>query len=86
MNDPAVPATPEFSRPVDVTRLPQGEAVYDIAAVPAECAALARRLGLLAIDRLEARVRLSRLAGGFLRLSAELSADVTQACVVTLEP
>jgi uncharacterized metal-binding protein YceD (DUF177 family) len=43
-------------------------------------------VGLLALDRLEAQVRLSRLAGGFLRLAAELSADVTQACVVTLEP
>ena len=86
MNDPAVPAAPEFSRPVDVARLPQGEAVYDVAATPAERAALADRFGLLALDRLEAQVRLTRLAGGFLRLSAELSADVTQACVVTLEP
>ncbi len=86
MNDPAAPIAPEFSRPVDIARLPQGEASYDIAANPAERAALARRFGLLALDRLEARVRLSRLAGGFLRLSAELSADVTQSCVVTLEP
>lgn len=85
MNDSAA-ATPEFSRPLDIARLPQGEAAYDIAATAAERAALARRFGLLALDRLEAQVRLSRLAGGLLRLSAELSADVTQACVVTLEP
>jgi uncharacterized metal-binding protein YceD (DUF177 family) len=86
MSDPASPGAPEFTRPVDVSRLPSGEAVYDLAATPAERAALARRFDLLALDRLEAQVRLTRLAGGLLRLSAALSAEVVQACVVTLEP
>jgi len=79
------PAPPEFPRPVDVNRLP-GEGVYDLAATPAERAALARRFDLLALDRLEAQVRLTPLPGGLLRLSAALSADLAQACVVTLEP
>jgi hypothetical protein len=78
--------TPEFARPVDITRLPRGEAVFAIAATAAERAALARRFDLLALDRLEAEVRLSRLPGGCLRLTAQVSADVVQACVVTLEP
>ncbi len=86
MTDSAIPVAPEFSRPIDVARLPQGEAVYDIAATPAERATLASRFGLLALHRLEAQVRLHRLAGGLLRLSAELSADVVQSCVVTLDP
>ncbi len=81
---PAAP--PEFSRPIAVDRLPAEEAVFDIAATPAERAALARRFDLLRLERLEAQVRLTRLAGGLLRLSATLSAAVVQSCVVTLEP
>ena len=84
MTEPAPPT--EFARPIDIARLPSGEAVFDIAAAAAERAALARRFDLLALDRLEARVRLCRLPGGFLRLTARVSADVVQACVVTLEP
>jgi uncharacterized metal-binding protein YceD (DUF177 family) len=76
----------EFARPIDVTRLPAAGAVYDISATAAERAALADRFDLLALDRLDAQVRLSRLAGGFLRLAANISAEVVQACVVTLEP
>jgi uncharacterized metal-binding protein YceD (DUF177 family) len=86
MTDLRTPAAPEFTRPVDIGRLPSGGAVYDLAATPAERAALAERFDLLALDRLEAEVRLERLAGGLLRLSAALEADVVQACVVTLEP
>jgi uncharacterized metal-binding protein YceD (DUF177 family) len=76
----------EFSRPVPLDRLAPGETVYDIAAAPAERAGLARRFALVALERLEARVRLARLAGGMVRLAAELSADVVQQCVVSLEP
>lgn len=76
----------EFSRPVDIAKLPPGEAIHEIAATAAERAGLARRFLLLALDRLEARVGLLRLAGGLIRLDAKLSADVVQECVVTLEP
>ena len=76
----------EFARPVTLDRLPPGETVHDIAAEPGERAALARRFTLLALDRLVARVRLTRLEGGLVRLAAELSADVVQECVVSLEP
>jgi uncharacterized metal-binding protein YceD (DUF177 family) len=86
MVDPAAPGVPEFTRPVDIGRLPSGGAVYDLKATPAECAALAERFELLALHRLEAEVRLERLAGGLLRLSAALKAHVVQACVITLEP
>jgi uncharacterized metal-binding protein YceD (DUF177 family) len=77
----------EFCRKVEVDRLPpSGETTHDIAASEAERAELARRVGLVALDRLEARVMLGRLAGGLVRLTADLSADVVQECVVTLEP
>jgi uncharacterized metal-binding protein YceD (DUF177 family) len=85
MTDPVSPA-PEFARPIDLDRLASGENVYDLTATPAERAALVRRFDLLALDRLDAQVRLTRLAGGLLRLAATLSADLVQACVVTLEP
>jgi Large ribosomal RNA subunit accumulation protein YceD len=86
MSDPAAPGGLEFTRPVDIGRLPAGGAVYDLKATAAERDALARRFDLLALERLEAEVRLERLAGGLLRLSAALKAEVVQACVVTLEP
>jgi uncharacterized metal-binding protein YceD (DUF177 family) len=79
------PTGAEFARPVAIDALAP-DVVVDIAATPDECALLARRLGLLALARLEARVRLKPLGGGLLRLEMELAADVVQACVVTLEP
>jgi len=76
----------EFSRPVALDRLAGDSLVMAIAAEPGERAALARRFGLLSLDRLEAEVSLTRLAGGLIRLEAGLSADVVQECVVTLAP
>src|SRR5215469_2075021 len=76
----------EFSRPIDVHRLPPAGGAYEIAGSSAECAALAKRFELLALDRLEARVQLTPIAVGFYRLAATLQADLTQSCVVTLEP
>ena len=79
-------AASEFSRPVEIGRLPDGGTDMAVAATPADCAALARRFSLLALDRLEATVRLEWVAGRLLRLEATLSAEVVQECVVTLEP
>lgn len=80
-------AEPEFSRPIDLDRVGDTELVRDISATAAERAALARRLGLVAIERLEAQVRLRReRAGTVVRLAARLVAEVTQTCVVTLAP
>lgn len=76
----------EFSRPVDVMRLHPAGANYDIVASAEERAALACRFDLLGLDRLVAQVQLKPVAGGFFRLAARIEADVTQACIVTLEP
>jgi hypothetical protein len=77
----------EFSRPVDLTRLGDTEAVHEIEAAGPELSALADRLDLIALRALRATVRLRRIRGGAaLQLSGRLSADVTQACVVTLDP
>lgn len=76
----------EFSRPVDLLRLPSGGGRYEITASAEERAALAKRFDLLTLDRLEARVQLVPIAAGFYRLSATFEAALTQACVITFEP
>ena len=76
----------EFSRPIDVTRLGAGEAVYDIVANELERAALAKRFDLVSLEKLSARVALRRLPGGLVRLTASLSADLVQTDVATLDP
>ncbi len=75
----------EFARPVELSRLNRGEQRFEIVANAAERAALAARFGLVSLDRLEAAVRLGRIAGGLVRLEAEFAADVVQTCVVSLE-
>jgi uncharacterized metal-binding protein YceD (DUF177 family) len=78
--------SPEFSRRIDLRRLPSGGERYEIVAEAKERAALARRFELLALDRLEAKVKLMPLPGGFYRLAAEFEAELVQSCTVTLEP
>lgn len=80
-----IPA-PEFSRPIDVPHSADQDKTHAIAASQAERIALAERFGLVSLGRLEADVRLHRLGGGLVRLSAVFSADLMQMCVVTLEP
>ena len=76
----------EFSRAIAVESLEDGETVIDIEADADERAALARRFGLLALDSLTAKVGLTPVDAGLVRVHGTLAAEVTQACVVTLEP
>ena len=75
----------EFSRPVSTARLGMDAMVHQLAASAIERAALARRFGLVSLDRLTATVRLMR-EGRDVRFAAELVADIVQLCGVTLEP
>jgi uncharacterized metal-binding protein YceD (DUF177 family) len=79
-------AAPEFSRLVPLTRLGPEPFRQDIAASEDERAALARRLGLVSLDRLAASVELARESGGIILLRAEFTAAFAQDCVVSLEP
>ncbi len=79
-------ALPEFSRPVPVARLGSGVLRRQIEASPREREALARRFGLLALDRLDATVELRREAGEIIAMEAVFSARFVQECVVSLEP
>jgi len=57
----------------------------DLSADTAECAELAKRLGLLTLKRLEAHAVLSR-EGPQVRATGRLKASLEQACVATGEP
>jgi hypothetical protein len=53
---------------------------------PDELSAIARALDLIALTGLRAQYAIQPVSGGRYRLSGRLHAEVTQACVVTLEP
>lgn len=74
-----------FSRPVAVTSLPQEGRQVRVSATPEECEALRTDLGLGGLRRLEARFRLA-WAHGRLGVTGRITADITQTCVVTLDP
>lgn len=76
----------EFTRVVSAARLGSETFRQHIVANAEERAALARRFGLVALDRLEADVELVRETGGTLLLSATFAAEFAQQCIVTLDP
>lgn len=78
--------TPELHRPVALARIPAEGRSERVEARPAECAALAARFGIPAVERLVADLVLRPEAGGGTVVEGALSAEVVQTCVVTLEP
>ncbi|MCS6879663.1 MAG: DUF177 domain-containing protein [Geminicoccaceae bacterium] len=77
----------ELSRTIEVMRVPPGGRSFAIVASPSEREALARRLRVESIGKLEARGRVAWLPGGqILEVDGRIEARVTQLCVVTLEP
>jgi hypothetical protein len=80
------PDEPEFSRPIAAETISNQIQRREVAAEPAECQALARRFGLLSLDKLTATVELRRQAGEVIHIGGHLLADVVQSCVVTLAP
>lgn len=77
---------PEFSRPVPLARLGRDPFRQAIEATPEERERLARRFGLVALDRLCAAVALTRQSGASVLLEANFEAEFVQECVVSLEP
>jgi uncharacterized metal-binding protein YceD (DUF177 family) len=76
---------PEFSRPIRLDTLGDGPRQIAIEANADERKALARRFGLIDIDRLESRLE-ARSAGETVLVSGRLTGAVTQACVASGEP
>ncbi len=78
---------PEFSRPVGIEKVDRRGLERKIEASAAEREALAKRFGLISVERLAATVRLKAVNGSTaIRLDAHVDAAVTQPCVVTLGP
>jgi uncharacterized metal-binding protein YceD (DUF177 family) len=79
--------TPEFSRPYLISELPPEGASVALEASETEREALARRFGIEGIGRLTARLALTRDARAKqVTVRGSFDAEVTQSCVVTLEP
>jgi uncharacterized metal-binding protein YceD (DUF177 family) len=78
----------ELSRLVDLHELRKNDMItLDLRATEAECAALAKRFGILDVHDLDAHITLMRGARPDLfKVEGELSAVVVQECCVTLAP
>lgn len=77
--------TPEFSRPVRIDTLGEGDRSIEIEADAGERAALAKRFGLLALDMLTATAELRR-QGDIITATGRVRASVAQACVASGAP
>jgi uncharacterized metal-binding protein YceD (DUF177 family) len=80
--------TDRFAHQLRLDRIRDGERL-DLVADETERTAIARRLGLESLDRLEAHVALSKTAskaGDLVRAKGRLNSTLTQSCVVTGDP
>jgi uncharacterized metal-binding protein YceD (DUF177 family) len=85
MDHAAPAAVPEMQRLFPITRIGAGIR-FEVDSKPEERAALAQRMGVLAIHALTCRFDLRRDVGDAIEASGLLQAHVTQTCVVSLEP
>jgi len=76
---------PEFSRPVRIDTIGEGPRGLSVEAEEVERINLARRFGLVSVDRLAADLTLSG-KGTEIAMNGTLSARVVQTCVATGEP
>ena len=76
--------TDGFAHHLELDRLRDGERI-DLVADEAERAAIAKRLDLAALDRLEAHVCIDR-TGDVIQAAGRLMASLDQSCVVTGDP
>jgi hypothetical protein len=77
---------PPFSHSYNLARLGNAGDTVRFAADEAERAAIAKWSEILSLETFETEVELRKLASNRFGLSFRLVADVTQSCVVTLEP
>jgi uncharacterized metal-binding protein YceD (DUF177 family) len=76
---------PEFSRPLQVDRVPKAGSLEHIVAEPPECRALAARMNLPAIHALSAEIRATPWRGGGIKLEGHITVDLEQVSVISLE-
>jgi uncharacterized metal-binding protein YceD (DUF177 family) len=77
--------TPELTRPFPIDRMGEASRVT-VEATAEERAAIAVRLGIVAVGALSCRFALRRWEGATVHAEGSLSASVTQLCVVSMEP
>jgi hypothetical protein len=75
---------PEFSHVLPLDRIGDGRRLH-LKATTEECAALAKRFSLIAIDRLEAELQIVGRDSG-IEVKGRLRAAATQSCVASAEP
>jgi uncharacterized metal-binding protein YceD (DUF177 family) len=78
--------TPEFPHPLVLAHVPAAGQAQHLRASLAECGALARRMGILAVHSLTADLLLRPVEEGRIAVTGRLRAEVEQECVVSLEP
>lgn len=79
------PVVHEFSRPLQVDRVPALGCHERLAADEKECAALAKRLGLAKLHSLGGLLKAVPWRGGGLKVTGTLNAKVDQVSVISLE-
>ena len=79
--------TPEFSRLISILDIEADGIEINISANSLECDALAKRFSVKHVQRLSAKLIFSKPNGESLpKLEARYIAEITQICVITLEP
>lgn len=76
----------EFSRPLQVDRVPKLGSTEKLAAEPEELKALAKRFKIPAIHALTAEIRATPWRGGGMKLEGHITAELEQLSVISLEP
>jgi uncharacterized metal-binding protein YceD (DUF177 family) len=85
MPKPLAAQQPEFSRPIEIKDIGADGVCRQIKADACEREALARRFGLVSLDRLSASVTVSAISRTLFRVAGSFEAEVVQSCVVTLD-
>lgn len=80
------PLAMPFSRPVNVENPGEAPLHFKLEADETQRRAVASLLELIALDRLVARLSVQRWRKRGIRIEGQLSADVVQQCVVSLQP
>ncbi len=77
---------PEFSFPIDIAAVSPAGKTYVIKASAGQREKVAHRLGLQTVNALSAKLEVKVAAGGFIKVTGEVDAEVVQTCVVSLAP
>ena len=75
----------EFSRPLQVDRVPKLGSTEKLSAEPAELQALAKRFKIPILHSLSAEIRATPWRGGGMKLEGHITADLEQVSVISLE-